>query len=125
MKYKYTDYIINGNMIDINSVVSENKYAKLFTIPLASTVAIFGVIFLSCFLPFMVTIDSARQMKFHYIKIKRKYHVNYIFLIPIDKIDKVFKKYHIKLNIHDIIRQNEINMKLKLLDINSQVKNIF
>ena len=32
MKYKYTDYIINGNVVDVNSIISENKYIKIITI---------------------------------------------------------------------------------------------
>jgi hypothetical protein len=115
MKYKYTNYIVNGNVVDINSLIEKRGPVRIITIPLASTVAIMGFIVFACFIPMTVTVDSARQLKFQYIKTKRKYHVNYVFLIPIDQFDKVLAKLHIRLNIHDGIRRNEQFMKLGLL----------
>ena len=121
MKYKYTNYIINGNVVDINSLISKNPYVKIVTIPLASTVAIMAFTIFACMIPMTISVDSARQLKFQYIRTKRKYHVNYVFLIPIDQFDKVLAKLHIGLSVHDGIRKNEEFMKLGLL----HVRNMF
>lgn len=125
MKYKYTDYIINGNIVDINSVMSENKYIRIISIPMVSTVAIMGLLVFACMIPMTISVDSARQIKFHYIRTKRKHNVNYMFLIPIDKFDRVLAKWHVKFNLHNEIRKNEVNMKLNLLYVTTHVKNIF
>jgi hypothetical protein len=125
MKFKYTDYIVNGNIVDVNSLMSDNKYMKIVTIPLASTVAIAGVVIFACLIPMTISVDSARQVKFQYIRTKRKYNVNYVFLIPIDKLDKVLEKWHIKFNLHNEIRKNELNMKINILYLRTQVKSLF
>ena len=125
MKYKYTDYIINGNIVDVNSIMSENRFIKIISIPIASTVAIMGVIAFACMIPMTISVDCARHVKFHYIRTKRKHHVNYMFLIPIDKFDKVLAKWNINFNLHNEINRNEQNMKLNLLFLHSHVKDIF
>ena len=125
MKYKYTDYIVNGNIVDVNSLVSENKYMRIVTIPLASTVAIAGVAIFACLIPMTITVDSARHVMFHYIKTKRKYNVNYVFLIPIDKLDNVVSEWHIRFNLQNELRKNEINMKMNLLYFQTHIKNLF
>jgi hypothetical protein len=125
MKYKYTNYIVNGNIVDINSLISTNKYMRVITIPIASTVAVAGIAAFACLIPMTITVDSARYVKFHYIMTKRKYNVNYVFLIPIDKLDTVLEKWNIDFNLHNELRKNEINMKVNLLYLHSHVKDIF
>lgn len=120
MKLKYTDYIIKGDFIDLDMLISKNIYVRIITIPLASTIAVTAIILFACIIPMTITVDGTRQVKLQYIKIKRKHKVNYVFLIPIDKFDRVLKKLNINFSLHNEIRRNEQNVKLGLL----YVKNI-
>ena len=125
MKYKFTNYIVNGNIVDINSLISENKYMRIVTIPLASTVAVAGVVIFACLIPMTMTVDSARHIKVHFIRTKRKYNVKYVFLIPIDKLDNVLAEWYIRFNLHNELRKNENNMKINLLFFHLHIKNLF
>jgi hypothetical protein len=125
MKFKYTEYIIKGDIVDVNSLVSKNNYLRVVTVPIATTVAIAGVIILSGFIPMTIVVDSTRQVRLFYIWTKRKYKVNYVFLIPVDKFDEVLRKLNIKFSLHNELRKNEENLKTSLVYVHSHVKNIF
>lgn len=121
MKLKYTDYIIKGDLVDVNSIISKNRYARIVTVPLASTVTVIAIITFSCLLPMTISVDGMRHVKLQYIRIKRKHNVNYVFLIPVDKFDQVLEKLNIKFSLHREISRNEQNMKTGLL----RVRNVF
>ena len=69
----YTNYIINGKIIDINSVISKKKYLKQITIIAAIPVAFFGFFALLGFLPFAFMADRVKDGEMMYLKAKRKY----------------------------------------------------
>ena len=69
---KYTNYIINGKTVNINSIISNKKYIRHFTVVVAIPVAFTGICVLSGLLPFAVMIDGARYVKLKYYNISRK-----------------------------------------------------
>lgn len=95
---KYINLIINGN-INVEGIVSNKKVFKPFTILIAITVSIAGVIILIGVLPLAGAIDSGRYAKlryYHYVKVQR--HKKYIeevlisLSIPKDKAKDIFNK---------------------------------
>ena len=75
---KYTNQIINGK-IDIQSVVSTNKYWKPLTILIALIASIFGIVILSGSLPVVMSMDSERFLRLKYYQYQRKQHrLNYV-----------------------------------------------
>ena len=75
---KYTNQIINGK-IDIQSLVSDNKYWKPLTILVALIASIFGVVILSGSLPVVISMDSERYLRLKYYQHVRKQHrLNYV-----------------------------------------------
>jgi hypothetical protein len=70
---KYTNLIINGNIIDIESLIPQNKIQKTITLPIIITIAMCGVFVLIGFLPITIAIDETRHIKSQFIKMKRKY----------------------------------------------------
>lgn len=106
---KYTDYIINGKVLDLESIIPSRRIYKFITIPILSTVALLGLFVLGGLLPMTITIDGTRYIRLQYIKIKRKYKVKYIIYIPIDKtiyaLDKLIY----------IVHRDERFLRLKLI----------
>jgi hypothetical protein len=70
---KYTNQIINGK-IDIQSLVSDNKYWKPLTILIALLASVFGVVILSGSLPVVMSMDSERYLRLKYYQHQRKQH---------------------------------------------------
>jgi hypothetical protein len=70
---KYTNQIINGK-IDIQSLVSDNKYWKPLTILIALLASVFGIVILSGSLPVVMTIDSERYLRLKYYQHLRRQH---------------------------------------------------
>lgn len=98
---KYTNLIINGN-IDVEGIVSDKIVLKPFTIIIAITVSVVGVIILAGALPIAGVADGGRYMKlqyYHYAKVQR--HKRYIeeVLISLSVLKKEMKSYILQLEI--------------------------
>lgn len=76
-KMKYTNHIINGEIVDINTIISDKKYFKELTILMGIPVAITGVVILTLAIPFSITFDTCRSLKYFYLKNNRKNHVKF------------------------------------------------
>lgn len=74
MKLKYTDYLINGEIMNMDSIQTDNKYFKFPVILISIPVAIFGVMMLSGSIPVAFTIDGLRNVKSYLIHQKRNMH---------------------------------------------------
>lgn len=71
-KLKYTNYIINGDFIHIEDVISKEKYYKEVTIIVMIPVAIAGLAFFTSVLPFAATIDTSRILRYHLTKYRHR-----------------------------------------------------
>jgi len=92
---KTTKYILNGNFINIDGIVSENVIFKPITIIMGSAVAIFGILILMCVLPCAIMIDNGRYIKLQYylhIKERRKYRTLYHVLKPLSVTQRETKQ---------------------------------
>lgn len=69
----YTNYILNGNVININSIISKKRYFKQITITLAIPVAAVGVLTFLGILPVTFIMDRAKEGEIKYLKARRKY----------------------------------------------------
>ncbi len=89
----YTNYIINGKIIDVDSLVtsSKNDLVNKSLVPVASVIALIGVIVLGGVLPLTLTIDSVRQMKAICLKGMKRYHTKYIFTLPVYSVHSQLK----------------------------------
>ena len=67
---KYTNYIINGNVIDAKAL---ENVPKIF-LPFSIVVAILGVVILAGAIPATLGIDGVRTLKYQMIKFERRYH---------------------------------------------------
>lgn len=67
---KYTKYIINGSVVDANSLESIPK----ILLPITLSAALIGIIFLTGMLPITATMDGFRTVKCGVIKFERRYH---------------------------------------------------
>jgi len=75
---KYTSQIINGN-VNIESLVSQNKYLKPVSIVFALWVALMGLIIFTGALTIALGLDSERYLMLQYLKhAKMQRRVNYI-----------------------------------------------
>ena len=68
---KYTKYLIDGEFIDPNVILSNNFYLKLPTRVLAVVVSIVGITAISGIMPMAIMIDSYRNTKSRMIHYKR------------------------------------------------------
>lgn len=67
---KYTNYIINGDVINAKTLES---MPKIF-LPVSLAVAILGVVLLAGAIPATLTIDGVRSLKCQMIRFERRYH---------------------------------------------------
>ena len=67
---KYTNYVINGNIIDGKQL---ERLPKIM-LPLSISVAIVGVVLLAGVLPLTLIMDGSRSLKYQMIKLERKYY---------------------------------------------------
>lgn len=75
---KYTHQIIYGN-VNIESLVSSNRYLRPATVVMLIPVALFGVILFTLALPVTASMDFGRYVKLQYFRQVRIYHrVSYI-----------------------------------------------
>ena len=102
----YTNYIISGKVININSIISNKKYFKQATIVVAIPVAIVGFLVFLGILPATYIIDRVKEGEIKYLKIIRKYRRNkefQAFLETIssnkEEIKKIKKIYKLHVNI--------------------------
>jgi hypothetical protein len=60
---KYTNYLLNTEFIDVNSLVSDNKYLKEPSKILPITISIIGIICIGSILPMTIIVDSYNNIK--------------------------------------------------------------
>ena len=70
-KVNYTNYILNGNVININSILSKKRYFKQITITLAIPVAAVGLLTFLGILPATFIYDRAKEGELKYLKSRR------------------------------------------------------
>ena len=68
---KYTEFIINDSVDDIDRIIPEKRYVKQVTILVMLPVAIAGVAILTCMLPATLTVDGLRSLKFQYYRLQK------------------------------------------------------
>jgi len=69
----YTNYILNGNVININSIISKKRYLRQITITLAIPVAAVGILTFMGILPATFILDRAKEGELKYLKAKRRW----------------------------------------------------
>jgi len=72
---KYTNYVINGRFIDLDSIQTNNIILKLPVLLMSLTAGLMMLGMLVTVLPVAVVADESRTLKYQYIKLKRKYYV--------------------------------------------------
>jgi len=70
---KYTNYIINGNLINVDQLISDKKILKEISILISLPVAITGLAVFTSIVPLTVVIDGARALKYEYYQLQKKY----------------------------------------------------
>lgn len=70
---KYTNYVINGRFIDLQSIQTENIILKLPLLLMSLIVGIMVLGMLTTVLPVAFVVDESRTLKYQYIKLKRHY----------------------------------------------------
>jgi len=70
---KYTNYLINGEIVDLSAFNTNKIYLKPITIPLGITVAATGAIFIGGLIPMAVGVDTVRNLKCLLLKQERKH----------------------------------------------------
>lgn len=68
---KYTEFIINDSVVDIERIIPEKRYIKQVTILVMLPVALAGVVILTCMLPATLTVDGLRSLKFQYYRLQK------------------------------------------------------
>jgi len=100
---KYTNYIINGNPVDIEQMILDKRGLKQLSILIALPVAITGLVIFTGAIPFAVFIDSIRALKYEYYQLQKKYkkykHYENIFSSLSIDVDTRIRMY---LALHDI-----------------------
>jgi hypothetical protein len=91
---KYTNYLINGNFINVRAL---ENVPKIF-LPISLTVAIMGVIMLSGAIPITFMIDTARNVHCMTIKLDRKLHVS-------QTVTNTRMYYFIDRNVHNVLNK--------------------
>ena len=71
---RYTNYIINGRFVDLDSIQTNNWILKYPTLALSLACAGIVLLMLTGALPFAIAFDELRTLKYQYIKLKRKYY---------------------------------------------------
>ena len=60
---KYTDYLLNTNFVDVDSLVSDNKYLNEPSKILPITISIIGIVCIGSLLPFTIIVDTFNKLK--------------------------------------------------------------
>lgn len=69
---KYTNYLINGDVVNMESIQTNNRYFKLPMELISIPVAFIGVIIISGMIPMAFMLDGVRNIKAELIHFKRK-----------------------------------------------------
>jgi hypothetical protein len=101
---KYTNYLINGNFIDIDSIIAQNKILRTITIPIGIVVAFTGVICIGGIIPMAVMADTGRSIKYAYYTLMKKYYMHKYY-------DNVFNSLSVR-------HMQKVRMQIALKDIN-------
>jgi len=72
---RYTNYVINGKFIDLQSVQTDNWIFKLPVLAISLVAGVFVLGMLATVLPVALVADESRTLKYQYIKLKRKHYV--------------------------------------------------
>ena len=67
---KYTNYIINGDVVSAKAL---ENVPRIF-LPFTLAVAIFGIVLLAGAIPMTLGIDGIRLLKYQMVKFERKHH---------------------------------------------------
>lgn len=70
---KYTNYLVNGKVLDVTQMISKNKYVKPVSILAALPIVSIGVIVITGILPSAVIADSVRNVKYRIYTFKRRH----------------------------------------------------
>jgi len=113
---KYTNYIINGNLINVDQLISDKKILKEISILISLPVAITGLAVFTSIIPLTAVIDGARALKYEYYQLQKKYkkykyYENVFTSLSID-VDTRIRMY---LALQDISHYHErLNMNYQL-----------
>ena len=72
---KNTKFILKDNFINLDILETNKFYLKAITVPITLIVGIAGVAMVLGMLPFTITIDGYRIIKYNTIKLERKHHI--------------------------------------------------
>jgi len=70
---KYTNLIINGDIVKVDQLISDNKILKPITILVSLPVAIVGLSILTSAVPAALLIDGTRYVKYRYYMYMKNY----------------------------------------------------
>ena len=70
---KYTNLIINGDIVKVDQLISDNKILKPITILVSLPVAIVGLSILTSAVPAALIIDGTRYVKYRYNMYMKNY----------------------------------------------------
>lgn len=115
---KYTNYIINGNIVDIDQLISTKPGWKQVSILVSIPVAIMGLSFFTGALPFAISLDGVRILKLKYILYMRNYRRDKYFIRILSPL-KLSHDYQNYLNMVFLKGRDEIlmNSTVKMNDI--------
>jgi hypothetical protein len=68
---KYTKYLIEGNIVNMNSFQTKNIYLKLPAVLISIPVALVAIITITGMIPMAFMVDEARNTKARMIHFKR------------------------------------------------------
>jgi hypothetical protein len=69
---KYTNYILNGNIVDIEGIIPKKRIFRQLTVLCLIPIAFFGIGVFSLMIPFTLLIDGYRSLKMQrYIYLKK------------------------------------------------------
>ncbi|HOG74197.1 MAG TPA: hypothetical protein PLP47_04655 [Methanofastidiosum sp.] len=72
---KYTNYIIKGNVVDLEQLIPEKPFAKQLVILGLLPVAFMGVLFIGGTIPGALLIDGYRSIKMRYYLYMKRYRI--------------------------------------------------
>ena len=60
---KYTNYLLNTNFVDVDSLVSKNKYLEEPSKILPITISLVGIVCIGSLLPFTIIVDTFNKLR--------------------------------------------------------------